>query len=592
MSADSRHLQTLADHVHSGAHVVLRGHLGDEVLVEGRVVEEIWAIGHFLTERTGIEAVLLANQADGLHCLDPDHEERVAALLEGTGRAEAGAALGVRSPLGLANAVRALMDQEEIAVAIIVQDAGICLETASEQGRRAQSVFAQAMSEARFVGARGAEPARNALILYGTPSSRAVDQIAALPGVVEQTVSEPDRAERLAVLRSLVAGFYGAAEDEGTRRGLESIARLTYGSSARGLEQLRRRSHALKIPPSRPETLHRAARGESALTPVGRVGAEVIMAMLEDEVIGQPTAMALLRRLLEQGSWRGANRPPGSHPNRPMATMLLHGPSGVGKTETGLILGEAILGSRVAVRRFDCAEFQSRAELARLTGANPGYVGYEEGGGLTDALAADAAVIVFDEFNRASPELAELLLGVLDAGRLTDGRGRTSTFENAIVILTTNVGSGGSDQAKAGGLMSTEDLLKRSAESVERELKAPPGEGGVGSPALWSRLQDSLVGYDVLRRDALEAIVGKSCRNVASNLGDELDLRIAFEAEGFTAALADRLPPDGRWDGRSVAPLVGELIEVPARACLEGVPPGSEVWLRPDETGRATLRSP
>jgi len=377
----------------------------------------------------------------------------------------------------------------------------------------------------------------------------------------------------------------------------------------------------VRKPISRPETLFREARREQLGTPINRVGVGTIMSMLEDEIVGQPQAMDAIQELLERGRWRSANRPPGSLVTRPMATMVLHGPTGVGKTETGYILADAIAGSRNAVRRIDCAEFQQEHDTARLTGAPPGFVGYEDGGALSEALEADAAIIVLDEFDRGGPRLAEMLLGVLDAGRLTDGRGRTFGFENAILILTTNAGSaqsegrsdgnartevgetiavgaataGGGEWASGNGgatPLGSEELLARGAAKLKSRLEKSTLDGGLGSPALWSRLQDSLVGYDYLRRDALKAMIEKSCRHLGANLGDEFGLDVRFAVERFVSVISDRLPPDGEWDGRKIFPLVNDMLERPARERLGqgGFDLGEETTFVPDETGRASLR--
>ncbi len=621
MSETSRHLRVLADNVQSGAHVVLRGHLGDEVLVDGEIYEELWAVADLLAREVGIEAVLVVNQADGLHCLKPEQDERVAEVL----RAEVvnavvpelGAELGASSPFHISSAIRALLRQEEMAVAIVLQDPAALLGAREEQDQRALGILLEAMAEAGFPNQRGDASVKNVLIVYGSPTSGVSNLVAAVPGVVEQTVDLPDRAERLAALRCLAPGFYGSDGRNSALEDLESLARITHGYSLRGLDQLRRRSHAVATPLSRPESLYRRARRERRGTPINRVGVGTIMAMLEDEIAGQPRAMESIRELLEQGRWRSANRPPGSTVTRPMATMVLHGPTGVGKTETGYILAEAIVGSRNAVRRIDCAEFHQDHDTARLTGAPPGYIGYEDGGVLTEALEEEAAIIVLDEFDRGPPRLTEMLLGILDAGRLTDGRGRTVSFENAILILTTNAGTGpqssaagelpgaeeveeliGESLAPTGSeltveaLPETDDLLTCSAKVLKHKLETASKGGGLGSPALWSRLQDSLVGYDYLRRDALETMVRKSCRHLAANLGDEFDLRISFAVERFVTVISDRLPPDGSWDGRKVAPYINLLLERPVRDSIDqgGLNPCQEVTFIPDEEGLATLR--
>jgi ATP-dependent Clp protease ATP-binding subunit ClpA len=289
-----------------------------------------------------------------------------------------------------------------------------------------------------------------------------------------------------------------------------------------------------------------------------------------------------------------------------MATLVLHGPPGVGKTETGLILAEALLGSRDAVRRIDCAEFQADHDTARLTGAPPGYIGYEDGGVLSDALQETAAVIVLDEFDRGPPRLAEMLLGILDAGRLTDGRGRTATFENALLILTTNAGSDESVRLKSNldDAPSTEDLLLAGETNLEKQVKErwledPEREGelptmrGLGSPALWSRIQTSLVGYDILRRKAFDEIVANACRHLETNLGDEYNLRLGFADQDFAPVVFRHLPE--RWDGRRISPLIQQYIEIPVREELKRIADealaGSELRFVPDEeSGRARIQ--
>lgn len=620
MSATSRHLGALADHVQAGAHIVMRGHVGDDVLVDGEIRAELWAIGHVLNREAGIETVVVVNQARGLHCVDGKDrqvEEILRKINASDPEAVEGANLRATTPFHVASAIRALLRQTEMSLVVILRDPDILDEGETEQDQRAPGVVLEAMAEAGFRRSGEGPPAKNTLIVYGESGDPISNLIARVPGVVEQSVDLPDRAERAAALRALAPGFFGAVAEKPADADLDALARISHGYTLRGLDQLARRSHAVRKPVSRPETLFREARREQLGTPINRVGVGTIMDMLEDEIVGQPRAMDAIQELLERGRWRSANRPPGSLVTRPMATMVLHGPTGVGKTETGYILADAIAGSRNAVRRIDCAEFQQEHDTARLTGAPPGYVGYEDGGALTDALEADVAIIVLDEFDRGGPRLAEMLLGILDAGRLTDGRGRTFGFENALLILTTNAGSAQSEKAAqevkaTAGVApaavadplgpsgngsseappTTEDLLDHSRKVLRVKLETPAAGGGLGSPALWSRLQDSLVGYDHLRRGALKPMVEKSARHLGANLGDEFGIPIKFAVDRFVTTISDRLPADGEWDGRKVGPLVNVLLERPAREQLSrgGLQPGVEVTFIPDESGRASLR--
>ena len=129
-------------------------------------------------------------------------------------------------------------------------------------------------------------------------------------------------------------------------------------------------------------------------------------------------------------------------PNRPIGTFIFLGPTGVGKTELGRALAEFLFDTEEAMVRIDMSEYQERHTVSRLIGAPPGYVGYDEGGQLTEAIRRRPySVVLFDEIEKAHPEVFNTLLQLLDEGRLTDGHGRTVDFSNTIVIMTSNVGS-------------------------------------------------------------------------------------------------------------------------------------------------------
>src|SRR6187549_3166011 len=203
LSRTSRHLDLLADHVRAGAHVVLRGHLGDAVLLEGKLKDETWAVGKVLVERAGIDTVLTANQADGLRRVAGESSERVGELLAELRGGDETVGLGPASAVGLARSIRVLLKQEEMAVAIVLQSASTLIADGVEQGRETLVTLLEAMTEAELTGDPG-DPIRprNTLVVHGTPTSAGVEQLAALPGVVEQTVEPADRAERLTALAS------------------------------------------------------------------------------------------------------------------------------------------------------------------------------------------------------------------------------------------------------------------------------------------------------------------------------------------------------------------------------------------------------
>jgi len=158
---------------------------------------------------------------------------------------------------------------------------------------------------------------------------------------------------------------------------------------------------------------------------------------LHRRVVGQHTAVSALARAIRRS--RAGLRPPG----RPVASFVFAGPTGVGKTELAKAVAEYYYGSERAMVRLDMSEYMEAHTVARLVGPPPGYIGYDAGGQLTEAVRRRPhSVVLFDEIEKAHPDVFNALLQVLEDGRLTDGKGRTVDFSNTLLILTSNVGSG------------------------------------------------------------------------------------------------------------------------------------------------------
>ena len=157
---------------------------------------------------------------------------------------------------------------------------------------------------------------------------------------------------------------------------------------------------------------------------------------LHDRVIGQDEAVEAVSNALRR------SRAGLADPNRPIGSFLFLGPTGVGKTELAKALAEFMFDSEQAIVRIDMSEYMEKHAVARLIGAPPGYVGYDEGGQLTEAVRRRPyAVILLDEIEKAHPDAFNVLLQIMDDGRLTDGKGRTVDFTNSVLIMTSNVGS-------------------------------------------------------------------------------------------------------------------------------------------------------
>jgi ATP-dependent Clp protease ATP-binding subunit ClpB len=177
---------------------------------------------------------------------------------------------------------------------------------------------------------------------------------------------------------------------------------------------------------------------------------------LHDRVIGQEEAISAVSNALRR------SRAGLSDPNRPIGSFLFLGPTGVGKTELAKALAEFMFDSEQAIVRLDMSEYMEKHTVSRLVGAPPGYVGYEEGGQLTEAVRRRPyAVVLLDEIEKAHPDVFNTLLQIMDDGRLTDGQGRTVSFTNTVLIMTSNVGSDRivGDQVDEGIRANIEEVL-------------------------------------------------------------------------------------------------------------------------------------
>ena len=241
--------------------------------------------------------------------------------------------------------------------------------------------------------------------------------------------------------------------------------------------------------------------------------------VLHKRVIGQEEAVKALAKAVRRG------RVGLKDPNRPIGSFLFLGPTGVGKTELSKALAEALFGDENAMVRIDMSEYMEKHSVSRMVGSPPGYVGYEEGGQLSEKVRRNPySVVLFDEIEKASPEVFNILLQVLDDGHITDGQGRTVDFKNTVIIMTSNAGARSIAAPKRLGFTSVEtpeqsyEMMKK---GVMDEIKT------IFKPDFLNRIDDIIV-FHPLEKEEITRIVQLLADVMAKRVQENMNISVSF----------------------------------------------------------------
>ncbi|MBM4112009.1 MAG: ATP-dependent chaperone ClpB [Phycisphaerae bacterium] len=363
--------------------------------------------------------------------------------------------------------------------------------------------------------------------------------------------------------------------EQAQRRGdLERAARIQYGELRDLEQQLGRAEEALHRRLATGTTMvHEEVDSEQIAEVVGRWTGIPVSRLLEGErekllrmeqelhrrVVGQPEAVRAVSEAVRR------NRAGLGESHRPIGSFLFLGPTGVGKTELCKALAEFLFDTQEAMVRIDMSEFMEQHAVARLIGAPPGYVGFEEGGRLTEAVRRRPyCVVLFDEMEKAHPDVSNILLQVLDDGRLTDGHGRTVDFSNTIIVMTSNIGS-----------QAILELSERGEpdEAIEAQVRTMLKKAL--RPELLNRI-DEIVTFHQLTKKDLESIVDIQLRGLRSRLADR---KLSIE---LTQAAAREVASEGydpQFGARPLKRVIQQRIEnALAAKILEGaIQPGDAI---------------
>ena len=300
--------------------------------------------------------------------------------------------------------------------------------------------------------------------------------------------------------------------------------------------------------------------------------------VLHKRVIGQDEAVTKVSEAILRSRAGIAN------PNRPIGSFLFLGPTGVGKTELAKALAQALFDDERNMVRIDMTEYMEKFSVSRLIGAPPGYVGYEEGGQLTEAVRRKPySVVLFDEVEKAHPDVFNILLQVLDDGRITDSQGRTVDFKNTVIILTSNLGSdiilNDLEQRRANG---SNELSEEAKHQIDQLLKSK------FRPEFLNRL-DEIVYYKSLTKDEMRRIVDLQLQDLRKRMdeGKHLKLEVTTAAKDFIIDSAY----DSVYGARPIKRFIQSRVEtLIAKAIIQGSYTEGNTLTVDCENGALTLR--
>lgn len=434
---------------------------------------------------------------------------------------------------------------------------------------------------------------RNTLILLASDLRRVPAWFyTSNPFVALVQVSRPNKEERLQfILRFGQQGFYGGSQINIQRINpqqlselevaAEEFAALTEGFQTMDLEAIRHTSWREQIPLS-PKTVLRLVdfyKFGQRDEPFEKISPDKIAYAREELsqfVIGQPRAIEAVTALLTSAKVGISLSNVSGRNSKPKGIFFFVGPTGVGKTELAKSLTRLIFGDEQAFARFDMSEYKEEHAAEKLAGAPPGFVGYEEGGQLTNRiLERPYSILLFDEIEKAHPKVMDKFLQILEDGRLTDGKGQTVYFNQTIIIFTSNIGASDLTDPQTGAIIRNgimTEVQKQgvnffSYAQVEAHFRTEVHwhfTSRIGRAELLNRLGDSIVVFDLLRSEFVWKIGEKFLRQLAESAWDKYGIVLLFQTSILEVLSVNMQQADNLlFGGRRIKTLLESLVERP-----------------------------
>ncbi len=531
VDAFPRWLRQLAQYLPICSQFVVEGNIRDVHLVRSEdgllfqpIVDCLWE----LLQGQGCEGLLIYDRVSGIQVFPEDQREAIEQKL--------GSRLG-RQPQSLEELQQRLFEvsaARELSCAFIIDYASRLTRSASDQMDEAEYDFFAACQKLADTTHELRRPDVGQLVFNSIVWL--VEQANDLPAWfavgndrIRTVVADmPDQQARLAVAERLARDLPGVdAMSEHDRAGATGVfASLTDGLTVRAMMQIRTLTRSQNLPFAQISDAIRAYRVGIADNPWRqtylydriRSGDREITASVKGQTQAVQQTLDILKRSVTGLTAAQAS----SSGNKPRGILFFAGPTGVGKTELAKAVTQLLFGDEQAYIRFDMSEFSAEHSEARLVGAPPGYVGYDAGGELVNAVRQRPfSVVLFDEIEKAHPQILDKFLQILDDGRLTDGRGDTVYFSETVIIFTSNLGVYVRDESGEPVLnVSPNDdyaeVSKRIHKAIQDHFRFQ-----LQRPELLNRIGDNIVVFDFIRADLADQIMDKMLGNVIERVQDE-----------------------------------------------------------------------